>query len=128
MQSKKTTSKTPKSAEKATVAAPEKIVAEAPAKTRTVKSSTTKKSEGADMTSGKHLHKSASPVVAETVKPSGDLSARGAIKPLSDVPARPIEPQKIAELAYSYFIERGGKHGCAEEDWLRAERALGMSR
>ena len=30
--------------------------------------------------------------------------------------------QAIAELAYSYWEQRGRSHGSALEDWLRAER------
>jgi len=37
--------------------------------------------------------------------------------------ARPTHHQ-IAELAYSYYIERGWRHGFHDEDWLRAERIL----
>jgi hypothetical protein len=33
-------------------------------------------------------------------------------------------PEEIAHLAYSYWEARGGGHGSAEEDWLRAERDL----
>ncbi|GGH09472.1 DUF2934 domain-containing protein [Silvibacterium dinghuense] len=32
--------------------------------------------------------------------------------------------EEIAELARRYWAERGWKDGHAEEDWLRAERAL----
>jgi hypothetical protein len=39
------------------------------------------------------------------------------------VPARPTHHQ-IAELAYSYFKERGWRHGFHEQDWLRAEHVL----
>jgi hypothetical protein len=31
------------------------------------------------------------------------------------------EERHIAELAYRYFLCRGGQHGCHVEDWLRAE-------
>lgn len=30
--------------------------------------------------------------------------------------------EEIAQLAYSFWVERGYPHGHAEEDWLRAER------
>jgi hypothetical protein len=32
--------------------------------------------------------------------------------------------QQIAELAYSYWVDRGYQGGSPEEDWLRAEREL----
>jgi hypothetical protein len=31
---------------------------------------------------------------------------------------------EIAKLAYSYWEQRGRRHGAAMEDWLRAEREL----
>jgi hypothetical protein len=27
----------------------------------------------------------------------------------------------VAKLAYKFFIDRGGKHGYHQEDWLKAE-------
>lgn len=38
--------------------------------------------------------------------------------------AHTASPEAIAELAYSYWAERGYAHGFAEEDWARAEAAL----
>jgi len=32
--------------------------------------------------------------------------------------------QQIAELAHSYYVARGWKHGYHEQDWLRAEQVL----
>ena len=45
--------------------------------------------------------------------------------PAKKAAAKP-EPthEQIAELARHYFHERGGHHGHAEHDWLRAEREL----
>lgn len=34
------------------------------------------------------------------------------------------QKQQIAELAYHYFVSRGGQHGSPLDDWLRAETAL----
>jgi hypothetical protein len=34
------------------------------------------------------------------------------------------EHHEIAQLAYSYWENRGYEHGFADEDWLRAEREL----
>ena len=40
--------------------------------------------------------------------------------------AAPVEitPATIAQLAYSYWVERGFQGGSAEEDWFRAEQEL----
>jgi hypothetical protein len=40
--------------------------------------------------------------------------------------AAPYSPaqQEIAALAYSYWVTRGYRGGCPEEDWLRAEQEL----
>ncbi len=35
-----------------------------------------------------------------------------------------LDPNEIARLAYSYWLERGCQGGSPEDDWLRAEREL----
>jgi len=35
--------------------------------------------------------------------------------------------EDVAALAYSYWVARGYQGGTAEEDWLRAERELGIA-
>jgi hypothetical protein len=35
-----------------------------------------------------------------------------------------LERERIAELAYSYWEQRGCPLGSAEEDWFRAERTI----
>lgn len=35
-----------------------------------------------------------------------------------------ISNEAVAQLAYSYWVERGYQGGSPEEDWLRAEQAL----
>jgi len=35
-----------------------------------------------------------------------------------------LDHAEIARLAHSYWLERGGQGGSAEEDWQRAENAL----
>jgi hypothetical protein len=41
------------------------------------------------------------------------------------VTAQPsLDQAEIARLAHSYWLERGGQGGSAEEDWRRAEQAL----
>jgi hypothetical protein len=37
------------------------------------------------------------------------------------------DPAEIGRLAYSYWEQRGGQGGSAEEDWLRAEDQLRRS-
>ena len=46
--------------------------------------------------------------------------------PAEAIPARPAELtyEEVARLAYSYWLEGGCQEGSAEEDWLRAEKAL----
>lgn len=43
------------------------------------------------------------------------VSASGSAEPAQE---------EIARLAYHYWLDRGGEHGSAEEDWLRAEQEL----
>ena len=35
-----------------------------------------------------------------------------------------LDQAEVARLAHSYWLERGGQGGSAEEDWHRAEQAL----
>lgn len=42
---------------------------------------------------------------------------------MTKVVGRPTHDQ-IAERAYSFYIERGWKHGHHEQDWIRAELEL----
>jgi hypothetical protein len=42
--------------------------------------------------------------------------------PVTAQPA--LDHAEIARLAHSYWLERGGQGGSAEEDWQRAENAL----
>jgi Protein of unknown function (DUF2934) len=132
MQLNKASKKTTKSAEKIVAAAPDGPAAQEPAAKPRVSMSTktgsskTKKSEGTEMTSGKNLHKSASPAVAEpgVANKTPHVEAKLIHDALRDTPSRVIRTEDIAELAYSYWVERGYTHGYAEDDWLRAENAL----
>jgi hypothetical protein len=45
-------------------------------------------------------------------------AARQKVTPIS------ISRERVAELAYRYWNERGRAHGHHEEDWLRAEQEL----
>jgi hypothetical protein len=122
MQLNKASKKTSKVAEKAAAPSGEEMVpAETAVKPRIAKSSKAKKSEGTDMTSGKNLHKPAKNTIVEsTPRVEGKPEGRSVTETRKKVVAR----EKIAELAYSYWVERGYLHGAAEEDWLRAEREL----
>lgn len=47
------------------------------------------------------------------------------VKQAIAVTAQPaLDEAEVARLAHSYWLERGGQGGSAEEDWHRAERAL----
>jgi cell division septation protein DedD len=112
MQLKKPSKKTAKPAEQAqSVAAVEKETAAA--KPRSVRSSK-KKSELSDMASATHHHKTTS------------TSLSSAVNKAVENPTQPVTRETIAELAYSYFVERNFAHGNHEEDWLRAEKSLGL--
>jgi hypothetical protein len=39
------------------------------------------------------------------------------------LPSAP-SPEEVARLAHAFWVERNFAHGFAEEDWLRAEKAL----
>jgi DUF2934 family protein len=114
MQLKKPSKKTSKVAPEATVPAPEEVVSASP-KSRSPRSSK-KKSELSEMASVNHHHKAAPQPVTESL----------ATQPIKDTPSRTVYHHQIAELAYAYWVERGFKHGSHEEDWLRAEKALGL--
>lgn len=119
MQLNKGSKKTEKTAEKPVIAAPERAAAaEETATPHTSKSSKPKKNELTEMGSGTHRHK----LVSSNAAPQSQS------KPLSDRPSRTFHPNQVAELAYSYWEERGCTHGSSEEDWLRAEKALAAAR
>jgi hypothetical protein len=77
------------------------------------------------MTSGKNLHKPATPAInTNTQIETAKAAPRVEAKPVTAAPAKTATHEDIAKLAYSYWLERGGAHGFAEQDWLRAEREL----
>ncbi len=39
-----------------------------------------------------------------------------------------VTPEDVAELAHSYWVNRGYQHGSHDEDWLRAEKELNSRR
>lgn len=50
--------------------------------------------------------------------PSDSALAREAVHETSD------EHEEIARVAYQIHLEHGGRHGCHEEDWYRAEHIV----
>jgi Protein of unknown function (DUF2934) len=77
-----------------------------------------------------HYHRS---IMARTAPPSTrELNSQTAVKPAGSVPNSSSEPEatlpsqeEIAQLAYSFWLERGDANGgSAEDDWFRAEREL----
>jgi hypothetical protein len=62
-------------------------------------------------------HKHKKTVVAVQAEPASPSVHFSSAKPTSD---------DVAKLAYSYWEARGYQHGSQDEDWLRAERELGL--
>jgi DUF2934 family protein len=112
---KKPSNKTSKLAAEATNL-PSEEVATSSGKPRSSRSSK-KKSELSEMASISHHRKNVPQPLSEPI----------ASQPLNERPSRTVHHHQIAELAYSYWVERGFAHGSHEEDWLRAEKALGIS-
>ncbi len=52
--------------------------------------------------------------------------ATSVAEPLA-APAYQPTHEDVAALAYSYWVARGYRGGTPEEDWLRAERELGIA-
>ena len=137
MQSSKPSKKTSKQANETVIPAQEANAAEVTSKPRAARSSKTKKSEPAETGTVKHHHKTAPSVAAEPVvlevtrEATASVAARKAAPiELSATPAsvQAVTHARIADLAYSYWLERGDAHGSPEADWLRAERELLESR
>ncbi len=126
MQLNKSSKKTAKAAEQTVVAAEKNAAPEPVTKPRSSKSSKPNKTELTEMASGTHHHKVApapEPAPAKSLI-SQSPAPQAEAKPLVDTPSHVISPNRIAELAYSYWLERGCIEGSSEEDWLRAEKAL----
>lgn len=82
-------------------------------KTRKVAEQTT---PAADAGRAKHRTKASAPApVVETPAVAPVAAPRTAAS---------VSHDDIANLAYTYWIERGYAHGDPEQDWLRAEREL----
>jgi hypothetical protein len=138
MQSSKPSKKTSKQANETVTPAQDVKAAEVTSKPRAARSSKTKKSEPVEAGTVKHHHKTASslvaePVVLEVAKETTFSSVAAPTANRIEIPSTPASVQavthaQIAELAYSYWLERGCADGSAEADWLRAERELLESR
>ena len=63
---------------------------------------------------------------AKTTAPDGVAPKKAAPKKTTKAKVTPISVshEEIAMLAHRFWIERGGKHGSHEDDWIRAEREL----
>jgi len=110
MQSNKSSKKTTKLADQTLAPTPESIMAsEAKPKSRTLKSSTPKKSETSGSASPKHHHKVSLSPVPE-------------IRPTESKPNATHDD--IARLAYSLWAARGYTVGSPEADWFTAEQQL----
>lgn len=134
MQSNKPSSKkTRPIAETGNAVVPEvkSTAAEATPKPRDKKSSTVKKSETIESTSAKHHRKATPPVLAENVPaPKAMAASAGAGLSAASTTVRaaddqaPVTPERIAQLAHSFWEARDYRPGNPEEDWFRAETEL----
>lgn len=61
-------------------------------------------------------------------KQAQDKGQRPVMPPHTETGVAPsayLDRERIADLAYGYWLDRRGRHGgSAEEDWLRAEAVL----
>jgi len=64
--------------------------------------------------------KPATPAANRAKPPKQDTAVRLVVPAAAAQPS----PEAIAQLAYQYWQERGGRGGSPDEDWLRAEREL----
>ena len=144
----KPSKKTQKNAEEN--AAPESAMTPEVSKPRASRSSKSKSSESSETGSVKH-RKSATKAVSAPAAAVSEVKSMAAAAgaeqtvPVVSVPVVTAEPavatsnpeiaatqhavsqEQIAQLAYSYWVERGYTPGSPEEDWLRAEQELKAS-
>ncbi len=143
--SKKTTQKTPEISVPV-AAATTNDTASKPRASRSSKS----KSESVESSAVKRHRKAAAPTAEEAIAaPAAPLAATTVVEEFAAIPAevtiparsefstgsevsgselseRWVEPsyEQIAMLAHALWLERGCEHGCAEQDWFRAEEKL----
>jgi hypothetical protein len=60
----------------------------------------------------------------DQVTSNGVASPPSSLSPVPPTAANELSRDEIATLAYSYWENRQGQDGSAEEDWLRAEQEL----
>ena len=83
--------------------------------------------EAASTTAAKSHRKAPASRTKVPVVSSATAPASSAVSAPATQPKYPSH-EEIARLAYHYWLERGGRHGDAEQDWLRAERELSAAR
>lgn len=71
--------------------------------------------------------------MAKTVKSTAQSNttsqmASGMTQPTNQMAGVQPSHEQIARRAYEIFLERGGSHGNAAEDWIQAERELSLQR
>jgi hypothetical protein len=149
MQFNKASKKTRNIAEETIASAPENSAAgEETPKPRSTRSSKTKKAETTESGPVNHHHKASSATIDKPKSVAAAAASGATISSIVDpvgvvTPAIEPEPanalataskprevthEEVAKLAYSYWIARGYGHGGAEQDWLRAEQELKVTR
>jgi hypothetical protein len=130
MSSSKSTKKTTKKKTEEVHISPETVVAAVSAQPVAASHQRPVKAASAEATASKP--RAASAPRHRTVKrvavPVPALAMAAAAGTDSSTPSKPLSPpvtsERIAELAYSYWVSRGCQGGSPHEDWLRAEEEL----
>jgi hypothetical protein len=120
MQPGKSTSKNSRSKIKETLVSPETVVAVSSAQPAAAPRKRTAKTAAADRTLPASKPRTPRATQHRSAKPA---SAAIAVVRHARVPA-PLSNERIAELAYSYWLARGCQGGDHLEDWFRAEHEL----
>ena len=70
--------------------------------------------------------KLATPVESPAVQEVAETSSQGSIASLAEAVEAPHtpDPERIAQIAYLLWLERGCPQGSPAEDWFRAETVL----
>jgi hypothetical protein len=104
------------------------------AKTRTSRSTKSTKSSKATKTVAA-VATSHDPIVASSARPAPQPSPivmeteyvlDSAPGEMAQEAPRPVSHDEIARRAFEIYLRRGGTHGNAVQDWLAAERELGL--
>jgi hypothetical protein len=86
-----------------------------PAEGRAVRSAGERKSTKTSQETSQQQPNTSAGVATPTQEPDSEAATTEQYSP---------DHHEIAQLAYSYWENRGYEHGFADEDWLRAEREL----